>query len=313
MNGAMMAAALSSEQAQPYFEKLQVEGRPLRVSVACVNGPKSITLSGDRCQINELDSWLREEGIFSRVLPIPVAYHSFQMKEIGSSYKASVGDEKNPPSSKRPPRMVSSVTGDWVTHESLLQKADYWVKNLFSTVQFLTAFQKLSSSTSALATKKLDGSHRTQLKIDMIVEIGPHAAMRGPCREILREAGHNSKVEYLSVLTRNACGVKTALDTMARMYCSGFPVNLTAVNTIGSVTQKLKPKVLSDLPPYQFDHSKSYWREGRISKNFRFRRFGRHEMLGWPDDDWNPLLPKWNNFLLPSNPIWVKEHQVCSQ
>jgi acyl transferase domain-containing protein len=205
--------------------------------------------------------------------------------------------------------MISSVNGEWVDGDTL-SKAEYWVNNLLSTVQFLDAFRKLSTKHAVPLTKKLDGSHRKRLTIDTVVEIGPHAAMRGPCRDILRESGRNTQVEYLSVLTRKSCGVRTALEAMAHLRCMGYPVDLNIVNSKPSKINKQQPKVLTDLPSYQFNKTKSYWREGIISKSFRFRRFGRHELLGLPDDDWNPLLPKWNNILQPSDPVWVKDHQV---
>jgi acyl transferase domain-containing protein len=308
----MMAVGLSAEKTQPYLNKLESTGQALRVSVACINGPKGVTISGDRGQITEILAWLKEDKVFARVLPIPVAYHSYQMEEIAIAYKESIGDDRQLSLGRRDedwPRMVSSVTSEYV-QSNQLAKADYWVTNLLSTVRFLDAFRKVSTNASRSPTKKLDGSHRHHMAIDSFLEIGPHAAMRGPCRDILRDAGRNTDVQYFSLLTRNTCGVHTTLDTMAQLHCLGYPIDLNAVNSVASMNLKDHPKVLTNLPPYSFNHSKSYWREGPISKGFRFRRFGRHEMLGWPDDDWNPLLPKWNNTLQPSDPIWVRDHQV---
>jgi acyl transferase domain-containing protein len=303
---------MSQEHIEPLLNTLRDQEKQLRVVVACINSPKSITLSGQRSQINALHDMLREKEILARILPIPVAYHSFQMEEIAVAYRESVGDDtQSPPFNPHThsPQMVSSVNGEWVEGDTL-SKAEYWVSNLLSTVQFFDAFKKIAATHSGPPTKKLDGSHRKLLQIDTVVEIGPHAAMRGPCRDILQESGRHMQVEYLSVLTRKACGVRTVLETLAQLCCLGYAVDLNIVNCKPSKTNKKEPKVLSDLPPYQFNKTKSYWREGPISKSFRFRRFGRHELLGWPDDDWNPLLPKWNNFLQPSNPVWVRDHQV---
>ncbi|CAG7934385.1 unnamed protein product [Penicillium olsonii] len=313
-DGAMMAVAQSPDQVKSTLEKLETKGQPLCISVACVNGPKGVTLSGDRGQINDLHAKLKEDGVFVRVLPIPVAYHSYQMEEVAIAYKESVGNDLKHSLGCHEadlPQMVSSVTGGWA-ERGQLRKADYWVTNLLSTVQFLDAFQKLCGGSSGPLTKKLDGSHRKNLVVDTFIEIGPHPAMRGPCRDILRDAGRKSNVRYLSTLARNSSGVQTMLETMANLHCVGYPVDLNAVNYIPSRTPKYQPKTLTDLPPYCFNHTKSYWREGPISKGFRFRRFGRHEMLGWPEDDWNPLLPNWTNILQPSDPIWVRDHQISN-
>jgi acyl transferase domain-containing protein len=310
----MMAVAISPDLVQPFLDTLHDQEEQLRVVVACVNSPKSVTLSGQRSQIGTLQGWFQQQHIMAKILPIPVAYHSFQMQEIAVAYRDSVGNDTGCPlvsPQSHIPQMISSVSGEWIDGDAL-SKSEYWVNNLLSTVQFVDAFRKLCSTHSGPPTKKLDGSHRRRLVIDTVLEIGPHAAMRGPCRDILRESGRNVQVEYLSVLMRKTCGIRTTLETMGRLRCMGYPVDLNTVNSKPSKANKQLPKVLTDLPPYQFNKTKSYWREGTISKSFRFRRFGRHELLGWPDDDWNPLLPKWNNVLHPSDPVWVRDHQVRS-
>ena len=67
-----------------------------------------------------------------------------------------------------------------------------------------------------------------------------------------------------------------------------------------------------DLPSYPFNHSKRYWDESRISKNFRFRKHPRHELLGTPVPDWNQLEPRWRNFLRVSESSWIVEHEVST-
>ena len=68
--------------------------------------------------------------------------------------------------------------------------------------------------------------------------------------------------------------------------------------------------MLVDLPSYPFDHSKTYWRESRISKGYRFRKVVRHELLGTPVSDWNKNNAIWRNWIRLSENPWVKDHRI---
>ena len=49
------------------------------MSVACVNSPTSVTLSGDVAALEELRAVLDERSVFARRLKVDVAYHSAHM------------------------------------------------------------------------------------------------------------------------------------------------------------------------------------------------------------------------------------------
>lgn len=56
------------------------------ISVACVNSPSSVTVSGDTTGLDELQELLRQEGVFERKLKVGVAYHSSHMQTITAQY-----------------------------------------------------------------------------------------------------------------------------------------------------------------------------------------------------------------------------------
>lgn len=60
---------------------------PEGVVIACVNSPKSVTISGDRLGVEETVSLLQESqpGTLARLLKVDVAYHS--RKSNNSSYE----------------------------------------------------------------------------------------------------------------------------------------------------------------------------------------------------------------------------------
>jgi acyl transferase domain-containing protein len=305
----MLAVGLSKVQTQRYLEKVSTHFGSLELIVACINSPKNVTISGSEVQIEVLKALLDDEKIFARKLQVNVAYHSFQMCEIASQYKAYIGNLEATHHPGKAPLMVSSVTGTWASKAELSQ-SDYWVRNMVSPVQFAGALAELCSQSIKDRTKKIDGSHRRSILIHNLLEIGPHSALQGPSKDILRGINQDKHIAYFSMLVRNVSAINTTLEVAGRLYCIGYPINMSAVNGEAFMKSPKRPKTLCDLPEYPFNHARSYWRESRISKNIRFRRFGRLDLLGVPDPDWNPLEAKWKNIIKVPEVPWVKEHKV---
>lgn len=305
----MLAVALSRKDVIPYIESLTGQRENERINVACVNSPKTVTVSGDDTLIDALKSRLDEDEVFARKLLVGVAYHSTQMQEIASDYRKALGILEKPSMSQGVQllEMVSSVTGTWIEPHELFQ-AEYWVRNMVSPVLFSDAVSTLCSGPSTEPPKKLDLSHRRQLPIHYLVEAGPHSVMQGACKEILKDLSKNQKTTYLSLLVRKVPAVDTVLAVAGVLYSAGFSVDLARVN--GDLSSAIKPKVLTNLPEYPFDHSKSYWHESRASKNERLRRFGKVDLLGVPDPNWNPLEARWAHIIRTTEMPWVQDHKV---
>jgi acyl transferase domain-containing protein len=204
--------------------------------------------------------------------------------------------------------MVSSVTGALISQEEL-SKPEYWVQNLVSPVLFSDALTTLCTPSLGNKTKKINRSHRRLTHISELVEIGPHSALQGPCGEILRSTQQNKSIGYMSILARKVSAVHTALDVAGRLHCLGYPINLQRVNS-GVTEKQAGYKALTTLPGYSFNHSKTYWHESRISKNYRFREVARNDLLGVPDSDWNSLEAKWRNIIRTEDVPWIGEHVV---
>ncbi|KAL2835360.1 hypothetical protein BJY01DRAFT_252737 [Aspergillus pseudoustus] len=304
--GAMLAVGLPQIDIEPYLKTASAAFEPLRLVLGCVNSPKSITISGESDQIEYLARLLTEDGIFSRRLAVNVAYHSFQMEEVASQYEGLLGDLE-PPSShmKRHPIMVSSVTGN-VIHIDDLAKPAYWVSNMVSPVLFSNALPGLCRQ-QPRQTKKLDGSHRRAVKVDQLLEIGPHAALQSPCRDILKAVHMDKTIKYIASLRRNHSDVRSLLECAGQLHCGGYPIKISLVN--GSSTRQ-GGRVLTDLPEYPFNHDTSYWHESRHSKNFRFRDNGRLDLLGVKDVVSNPMEAHWRNIISVENLPWVEDHKV---
>ncbi|PYH41263.1 type I polyketide synthase [Aspergillus saccharolyticus JOP 1030-1] len=307
MQGAMLAAGLSQKEAQKYLAVVSSHFGELKLDVACVNSPTSVTISGCARQIDHLHRLLVEKKLFSRKLAVNVAYHSYQMKEIADIYRDLLEKVERPPKAKKPAVMVSSVTGSWISAEEL-STPDYWVKNLVSPVLFHDALALLCTA-SRTPARKFDGSHRYNVALDHLLELGPHSALQGPCQETLAAMDKQGQVSYVPFLRRGRSAVHCAMESVGRLHCSGYAIDLSSVIRSAQEEQD-QPRLLVNLPEYPFNLTKKYWFESRISKNYRLRRFGHMELLGVSDPDATPLEARWRNIIRIADMPWVEDHKI---
>ena len=163
--GAMMAVNLAESEAESYLVKASLPGC---VSVACINSPTNVTLSGDEISIDQLQVGLEKDGVFARKLKTGVAYHSPAMHQVAGEYLSSLGRLESRELYGGNPFMVSTVRSQKIATISLLDP-QYWVDNLESPVRFDDALQY-----AVHTAPKVDG-----LKlITNYLEIGPHGALQ---------------------------------------------------------------------------------------------------------------------------------------
>ncbi|KAF2498730.1 putative polyketide synthase [Lophium mytilinum] len=311
VSGAMMSVALNHEVATSYMKTIAPSTGSKFLCVACINSPSNITISGDTSSIQRLKVYLDEEGVFNRVLAVPVAYHSPQMEGISLAYERAITPLEGGKKDDRGPPMISTVTGKSISPAELLRPS-YWIRNMVSPVRFADAIETCCIPTVGRTTKKIDLSHRNAVCATDLLEIGPHSALQVPIREILTGVPGGKSVTYASLLVRHKHAVSTLMNALGELYCLGYPVEITQLNASGDKCQR-KGVALPGLPQYPFDHSKTYWTESRISKNLRFRAHGPYSLIGAPVMDWSPLEPRWRNFLSASPTstcAWVRDHKI---
>lgn len=299
-----MAIELSEEKILPYLWK--AEPLSTSVTVACINSPSNVTVSGDEAAIDALKVLLDADKIWTRKLAVGLAYHSKQMTEIAEQYSRSIQGLETRLSVMSSPFMISSVTGNKVSANELRQ-SEYWVKNMVSPVRFSDTMIKLISQTANLR-KKVGATRKEAVLVHELLEIGPHAALQGPIKTILETFGSGKKIGYGSLLIRHMSALKTTLDTAGRLHCLGYPILLQEVNQTSSKADSLMS--LQNLPEYPFDHSQRYWYESRISEGLRLRKHPHLDLLGTPVADWNPLEARWRKIIRMTETPWVEDHKV---
>ena len=300
----MMSVGMSETEAATFLQLAQARG--LSATVACVNSPNNVTISGSRSSLSSMKTSLDEAGIFARDLPVTVGYHSPQMNAIAEDYANALGDLAMGEAPINPVIMVSTVTDKRVTTAELNQ-VSYWVHNMVRPVRFSQALTSLLAPSST-SVKKIGAKRKDTLFLSDLLEIGPHSALRAPIKSILGKVSRGTEVAYRSLLVRNMSAKGTVLDAMGYLFCKGYGVLLDQINFADKELQQANR--LSDLPAYPFNHSKSHWTESRIARSHRLREFGRLDLLGTPSEDWNHLEARWRNIIRVSQTPWVEDHIV---
>ena len=283
--GAMLASGLSAEDAKPYIEGV-TSGK---ITIACINSPKSVTISGDLGAIDELHSRLEADGIFSRKLKLNVAYHSFHMKAIAEEYSRSLRGLNVQPRN-RAVNFYSSVFPGIPVETN----AEYWVQNLLSPVRFSKAVKIMLES---------------EIDTTTCIEIGPHSSLAGPFKQISQSLAAEARAEYLPSILRNEDGVENVLKLACKLFHNSWTLNISAINF---PTGTAKNQVLTDLPPYPWSHT-THWHEGRLSQNYRRRMKPPHSLLGTLMDDSSDLDMRWTKYIRQSELPWLKDHVIRSE
>ena len=308
----MVAVGLSQNQAANQFKELSgLHKRDFDaslVSFSCINSPTNVTVSGPEQEMDLLVSHLQKQEIFARQLKVNVAYHSPQMHSIASEYLKVLG-QLEMGSKRKNVRMMSSVTCEIASIEEVCT-GRYWVKNLISPVNFHEAMRLCCFRPNVdSVVKMLDRSHYNEIVSHFWVEIGPHSALQGPIRDVLKSVQREKDVNYCSALVRNQSATATVLKTAGHLWCHNFDIDIERVAML-TRTSSLRSKILPYLPQYPFNHSIVYWEESRANKAFRFRQHANHSLLGAPMGGSNPLEARWKFIITVEELPWIQDHKI---
>ncbi|KAK6223142.1 type I polyketide synthase [Colletotrichum tabaci] len=294
--GGMLAVGLGAEDALSYMVDHGVSQST--VTVACVNSPSSVTLSGDLDVIERLEKDLSRDQIFARKLKVKSAYHSHHMLPMAQEYLRALQNIIQPKLKWHKIVYSSPVTGDLIDSPEKLGP-QHWVNNLLQPVQFSKSFEKMCFATNA-----------DEPAVDFILEVGPHSALAGPIRQICNAPGLKGiNLPYASGLIRGRNAGVTMQSAAGALWCAGYPVDIAAVNCQQS---RENLRVIADLPPYPWNHSNRFWQESRLNVAHRHRKHVRNELIGSLLPGPASTSPMWRHFLKASDLPWLRDHLVQS-
>lgn len=229
--GTMLAVGLAEETVQeliaPYSEL---------VSIAAINSPAFVTLSGASSALRQIADRLAERSVFQRFLHVEVAYHSPQMDPLRDELLSALAD-LHPKLSAIP--LYSTVTGTQIRGAEL--DAPYWWKNVRRPVRFA----------DALNTMLHDG-------YGVFVEVGPHPVLKNAIFEGFRTAGVRG--QHCASLIHEKPEAATMLTSLGYLHTLGFTIDWTTI-----VPQNGRYVAL---PTYPWQRER-YWLESQRAREDR--------------------------------------------
>lgn len=220
-NGAMLAVRADEAKVAGLIE----QSGSGQLSIAALNGPDSLVVSGAKAALHSLASKLKQQGIQTKELVVSHAFHSPLMEPMLEAFR-QVAESIN----YQAPQigLVSNLTGLPV-NEAVTQ-ADYWVQHVRQTVRFADGMQTLEGQGA-----------------NVFIEVGPKPTLSTMARQFMPDK-HNL---WLPSLQAGKPDWQQMLGSLGDLYQRGIPIDWVAFDR-GYARHKLA------LPTYPFERQ-TYW------------------------------------------------------
>jgi acyl transferase domain-containing protein/NADPH:quinone reductase-like Zn-dependent oxidoreductase/ubiquinone/menaquinone biosynthesis C-methylase UbiE len=279
--GKMIAVGVSAEQAEeaiaPYGERL---------SLAAINGPETVSISGDPDALEELVPRYEADNIFCRYVPVDYAFHSAHMDPIKDDLLKSL-EGIRPQEAEVP--VYSTVTGDRIAGEEF--GAEYWWNNVRQTVQFAPAVEKM-----------IEAQADRQCYQTIFIEMGGHPVLAMSLNQCIRqmaESRGDRPVNGIALpsLRRDVEDWSVFLPSLGQLVCEGLPLDW---DRICPPTPER-----ADLPLYPWSHER-FWLQSPHSREMRLTPC-EHAFLVTP---MRAQDPTWHLWLDRKNYPFLNDHAV---
>jgi acyl transferase domain-containing protein/NADPH:quinone reductase-like Zn-dependent oxidoreductase/short-subunit dehydrogenase/acyl carrier protein len=270
-HGDMASVALGPQELTGVLERW--EGR---LSIAAVNGPASVVISGDCTALDELLEQCLAEGVSSRKIPVGYASHSAQIEQVREGVLAACAGIA--PSSSDV-LFFTALTGECLDTAELT--GEYWFRNLRETVNFETVTRRL-----------LEQRYR------VFVEVSPHPVLATGFQETVDQALDDPRdVVFAGSLHRDRGGPERFCRSLAEVWVRGVDVAWEQLFEGTGARQ-------AALPTYAFQRER-YWPERRARRgdpSSLGQSAANHPLLG------AALAPAYAGGLLFTGRLSLEEH-----
>ncbi|MFJ9783031.1 type I polyketide synthase [Amycolatopsis sp. NPDC101161] len=192
-----------------------------RVTLAAVNGPRQVVVSGDSAAVTELLADLAGRGVRGKLLPVGLAAHSAHIDEITPRLAEALA-----PLRPRPAEipLYSTVTGEPLG--TRLADAGYWCANLRQPVRFAEAVAAIAGAGAGF-----------------FVEVSPNPVLTMGMQQTFDQIAPATTA--VGTLKRGNGGLRQFFAAAAELHVRGVDVDWAAV------TRDSDPRRL-DLPGYAY-------------------------------------------------------------
>ncbi|MFN8488410.1 MAG: SDR family NAD(P)-dependent oxidoreductase [Caldilineaceae bacterium] len=162
-NGAMVSLAADEAHVQQAIDAYYAGAAPVEVTIAAVNGPESVVISGKAEAVFAIAEQLAAAGVKTRKLTVSHAFHSPLMAPMLAAFRqVAVSLTYHKPTVP----LVSTVTGQLA--DAQISTPAYWVRHVHEAVRFA----------DGLAALYAQGAN-------ILLEIGPGATLLGMAQTIV--------------------------------------------------------------------------------------------------------------------------------
>lgn len=177
------------------------------VSIAAVNGPENVVISGAATEVQRVAARLAARGARTQALDVSHAFHSPLMEPMVEAFRASATGVQH-----QAPRVtwISTLLGaplDW--SEWGRKMAEYWTRHVLAPVAFQDGMTGLRATGCSV-----------------LLEIGPHPTLIGLGRQCLPSA---SELAWLPSLRRGRDAWATLHESIAQLHVQGCRFDWSAL------------------------------------------------------------------------------------
>jgi acyl transferase domain-containing protein len=246
---AMLSATATEDDVMPFLREFDD-----RVSIAAINSPMSLTISGEGTALAELAANLEARGVRTTGLRASHAFHPSCMDSVLPEF-SQVCQQLGYHAPTIP--VISGLTGK-IVETALLSSPDYWIDQLKKPVRFMDAVRWA----------------RFQGGVNNFLEVGPGAELTSMTKNnVIDDDIHLSEVTAAPLLHHaNVDENISFVSGLAAVYARGTPIDWAA-GYVGSGARRV------DLPTYAFQR-KRLWLDHTVSG------------IVWPVGQGGAQLPK---------------------
>ncbi|MGI5532191.1 SDR family NAD(P)-dependent oxidoreductase [Streptomyces syringium] len=224
--GAMVSVRATEAEIRPW-----VEERAHELSLAAVNGPDAVVVSGVEHAVLECAAHWESEGRRTKRLRVSHAFHSPQMDAMLEEF-GRIAERLT----FHPPRIpiVSNVTGEIATTDQLCSP-EYWVRHARAAVRFRDGMRRLVAE-----------------GVNTFLEVGPSGVLTAMAQDCLAEDADSAHAVLVPVSRRGRPEADTVLAAVAEAFVHGVRVEWTKLFADTGARRV-------DLPTYAFQRRSYPW------------------------------------------------------
>ncbi len=264
--GGMLAVGMTAEAASVVIAR-----HDRTVSIAAFNGPKSLTLAGNKTSLEAIGAELEADEIFARFLKVDYPFHHAMMQPSADALHEALSG-LTPVSGSLP--FFSTVTG--LRHSGEDCDAGHWSSGVRLPVEFASAIQSVADH-----------------GVDVWLEIGAHPALVRSLQECL--VAETTKPTIVASMRRER-EHESLLETAMDLHMAGVELDFEAISP---------SRKFLDLPAYAWDKDR-WWNECAETREGRLGGGGR----GLLDVRLSRATPTWIARLDGRHMAFLKDHRV---